>query len=388
MKSLPLSAIATPTLRQLAERIDQAASAGNLDGVISVAEVDQALVEAERAASGFENLDQLRGLRTFVEHFGTTGTGPVPPSSPDLFDTTPSPVHVGEGTRPDSVTRYFQTGWGQRNILEHQPILIPLDPGKVHLFEVRYQDTRKLRDLEFNYREPGSSAWTPFRGDQWFELERREQKGEIQIKREPDHNGPWINNPIRVKVEVLYPDGRIHDLGKKLVDPHVHDAHSVDGPGSGETDNIYKNLPQEKLPPGCLLRLTPFTENKKDWEQSREVALSFEWARPIRVPDHVERRQVHASYDYASPPSDGYPVDANRKIAAVLVNWTDNGGASQGSISVMGDGGRKQSGSYNVGSGETELIPVDDYARDGRIRVQGHGSSPVHVRSVEVLYAE
>lgn len=403
MKTVPLASLPSAALRRAAEAVDQTAAGGNDDKAVSAAEIDQAIAAASSDPSRAEDLRHLQQLKTFVSHFGGDGGGspgtsvsgggysPVGARAGNLAGTVTTsrePFHVGDGRQVDSLSRLYEAGG--KDIGDRQSILVPLDEGQLHLVELRYQDTRKLKDLELNYREPGSYEWKTFRGDKWFEMERKEKAGEIEIKREPDHNGPWVNNPVRVKVEVLFPDGRIHDLGKKFVDFHIHDAHSVEGSGSGETDNIYKRMPHGPLPEGCILRLTPYFENKKPWESDRDVTVRFEWVKPIRFPEYKEKVRVQSAgwNDYKAPPSEGYPVDATRKIAAVMVNWTDEGGYSRGSVSVNTDGGRVSSQPYNVGSGETELIPVDAYANDGKLFVHGHGHHPVKVGNIDVLYGE
>lgn len=400
MTTLPLSRLPSPALRRAAEQLDK--TIGDNDQAISAAEVNKALAAAAAEPSRKDELQLLSQLKTFLTHFGADGgSSPATLSgggySPldartahmtGTLTTAREPFHVGEGRQADALSRLYQVGG--KDILERQSILVPLEPGQLHIVELRYQDTRKLRDIEFNYREPGSYDWKTFRGDQWFEMERREKAGEIQIKREPDHNAPWMNNPVRVKIDILYPDGRVHDLGKKLVDFHVHDARSPDGSGSGETDNIYKMMPSAPLPPGCILRLTPYIENKKPWEANRDVALRFEWVKPIHFPEYKEKVRIQSGGwgNYKLPPSDGYNVDPNRKIAAVMVNWTDEGGYARGSVSVNTERGRLSSDQYNVGSGETELIPVNAYAKDGKLFVHGHGIHPVKVGNLDVLYAE
>jgi hypothetical protein len=192
-----------------------------------------------------------------------------------------------------------------------------------------------------------------------------------------------------VKVDVLYPDGTEHNIGKKFLDFHVHDAHSANSSGYPETDNIsngYENLPQGKLPEGAMLRLTPMHENRKPWEADRKTAMELSWVKPVYMPEHGEKVRIQSADSYTKPPSQGYPVDPNRPIAGVMVNWTDNGGMSSGRVGFKTDEGNFKSSSYNVGSGETELIPVDNLiAKDGRINISGSG---VEVRNIDVLYAD
>lgn len=404
MKGISIANIDHAGLRRLAEQLDQKTGIGDQNGRVTTAEVDKAIATAEASPGTFQNVNELRTLRTFLQHFGAEGDGsaagpaaggisaggynPITARAGNLtgqVTTNIPPLHLGEGRRIDVTARMFEPTGVDRNIPSGRSILFPLDPGKLHLVELRYHDNRPLKDLEFNYREKGQFNYTTFRGDQYFEMKAKEDRGEIEIKREPDHNGPWVNNPVRVKVEVLYPDGRVHDMGKKFIDFHVHDARSVNGSGVPETDNIYKRMPPGDLPPGCLMRLTPYFENKKPWEENRTTACEFHWVRPITVPPHKEKVRIRSSYRFEKPPAEGYSVDPNRKIAGVLVNWTDNGGTSRGTVSIQGDRGPVRSQPYNVGSGETELIPLDGYAKTGKLKVEGHG---IEVANVDILYAE
>jgi hypothetical protein len=394
MGDLPISQISNATFRRAAEALDQKPGLGNQDGAISVAEIDAALSagvpDAERAA--------LVWLRTFVAHGGgsariqlSAGTlsavGARAGNAAGTIEANKPPL-VLDMRRIDGVTTQCDIPSSERDVPASRSVLVPLDEGQLHIVELRYHDNRKLKDLELNWRAKGSFDWTPFRGEQWFEMKKKEGAGEIEIKREPDHNEPWLNNPVRVKVEVLYPDGRVHDMGKKLVDPHIHDAHSVDGSGSPETDNIYKQMPPGRLPAGCFMRLTPYFENQKPWEQDRTTAIQFHWVRPVMIPPHKERARVFGSGPWQPIDPNGYAVDPKRTISAVLVTWTDEGGTSRGSVSLQGEHGRFSSPPSNIGSGETELIAVGAKATDGKLFVHGHGSHPVKVRSIEVLYAD
>lgn len=400
--SASISKIAQPQFRKLAEQLDKLGASGNRDGAISTTEVDSAIAAAQSDPARFGEIAALRSLRTFVVHCGEPENGnanplggggynPVAMRSATLTGTDQSakaPVLLGEPRIEDSCTQVFQVPQSQRDLADRQSALVPLEAKELHLIELKYQDTRPLRDLEFNYRNKGEFNWQTTRGDDWFDLKKREKAGEIDVKRERDHNAPWINNPIRVHVDVLFPDGRVHSVGKKFLDFHVHDAHSPDSSGYPETDNIsngYERLPRGKLPEGCLLRLTPMHENRKPWEQDRSVAANLSWVKPIYKPDFVEQARVHEAASWEKPKADGYEVDPTRTIAAVLVTWTDHGGISSGSVSMQGDQGSWRSPRYNIGSGETELIPVDRKASDGRIRIEGRG---MELKRVEVLYAD
>lgn len=403
MKTLPLSLIAEPAWRKLAASLD--AAGGNGDAAISTAELDKAIDKAALGATPPSDLSSLRALRAFVVHWGEGPSG-SPPAADSLGGGGYAPhalyaAHLGgQATLPkapvllrdpvveDACTHVYGVPSNSRDIEDRQSVLIPLDDRELHLIELKYQDTRPLRDLEFNYREPGTLSWRTARGDEWFELLSREKRGEVEIKRESDHGGPWINNPIRVKVDVLLPDGRVHEVGRKFLDFHVHDAHSPDSSGYPETDNIsngYENLPRGKLPPGSLLRLTPLHENRKPWEADRVVAAQLSWVKPIYRPDHEEQVCVHQGSTWEKPAPLGYPVDPNRTIAAVLVTWTDHGGMSSGNVRLPGQQGDWRSPRYNIGSGETELIPVGRRAENGRLHIEGSG---MELNRIEVMYAD
>ncbi len=395
-----IAQLSQPALRKAAEMADKLAGAGAPDGTVTTAEIDQALAVLKASPDRFGDVEALSTLRTFLVHQAAVGVAaalsgggysPVGLRTSQLTGgakAVKDPVVLGSPSAPDAATRLFQVPSAERNIADKQSVLIPLEGKELHLIEVKFQDTRKLKDLEFNYREKGSYEWKTVRGDEWHALLAREKRGEVDIKREGDHHSPWVNNPIRVKVEVLFPDGRVHDIGKKFLDFHVHDAHSAESSGYPETDNIsngYERLPRGKLPEGCMLRMTPLHENRKPWEKDREIAMELSWVKPIYIPDHAEKTRIHKSYAFEKPASDGYAVDPDRKIAALMVRWTDNGGMASGSVSMKSDEGTWRSPSYNVGSGETELIPVGGYARDGRVHIQGGG---VQVADIDVLYAE
>lgn len=289
---------------------------------------------------------------------------------------------------PNSAEIVFTVPDEMREVKDGQSVLVPLEGGReLHMIELRYQDTRPLQDFEFNRRLPGGE-WETFRGDEYWAMEQKEKAGEVEIKREPDHNSMWINNPIRVRVDVVNAQGEvIHTVGKKFLDPQLHDASSVDGPGSAEVDNIsngYENLPAGKLPDGAQLRLTPVHDHKKAWEANRDLAMELSWVKPIYMPTHSERVSVREG-DWEKPRAEGYPIDAGRPLAAVLVKWTDHGGTSSGSVRLtLPDGTTFATPSSNVGSGETELIPLDGaVSKDGKLFVEGWG---IDVGNIEVLY--
>lgn len=404
MKLKTLDTITDPTLRQVADRIDKHPSLGNADGVISTQEIANANAHPELLEN--HTFEKLGNLGQYVDRFGVDAGAAVGSlHTPNLSNAptyTPLRMHFASPTpnataptvqltdvqSPNSAERMFSVPHNQRNLRDGQSVELPLEGREIHMIELKYQDTRKLRDLEFNYREPGGS-WKTFRGDQYFDMIAKEKRGEVQIKRESDHNSPWINNPVRVKVDIVYPNGEIHNVGRKFLDFHVHDAHSPDSSGYPETDNInrtYENIPHGKLPEGSKLRLTPMFMDKKEWESNRDIAADLSWVKPIYMPEHSERVNVLQGYGYQNINPQGYDVDPNRPIAGVLIKWTDNGGTASGSVSFATANGTHRSGSYNVGSGETELIPLDGHiAKDGKLFIQGHG---IQVASVEVLYGD
>jgi hypothetical protein len=403
VRTATIASIQNPALRRAAEQLDKQAGVGDKDGVVSSAEVDKALKAAEADSSRFDDIAALKTLKTFLAHGGAGGAAPSAGhlggggfSPLDLRTTAMTggatqladPVLVGEPAARDGVSETYRLGHAEQKIDDKQSVLVPLQGGEIHLIEIEYQDTRKLRDLELNYRDKGSWEWKTFRGDQWFEMEKREKAGEVDIKREPDHNAPWVNNPVRVTVEVLYPDGKVHNVGDKFLDFHIHDAYSPEASGYREKDNIsnsYERLPQGKLPEGCMLRLTPYFSNKKPWESERTTAAEVFWVKPTYVPDHAEKVRVSSSWSFNAPRPEGYDVDPDRKIAGVMVRWTDHGKPYSGNIAMDTDSGPWTSPSHSVGSGETKLFPVDGYATGGKIFVEGHG---VDVADIDVLYAE
>ena len=403
---IALSRISHASLRKLAEQLDNTAGVGKKDGVLTTDEVDKALALATAQPAALGDVAALKSLKTFLTHMGTDPAGgttvplagggysPLAALTGNItgaIQNIKDPVLLADPQRADSTTALFEVPQSLRNVADQQSVLLPLDGRELHLIELQFQDTRMLRDLEFNCRPKGSFEWKTFRGDQYLDLVEKEEAGEIEIKREHDHNGPWVNNPIKVRVEVLYPDGNVHHIGTKFLDFNVHDAYSADSSGYPETDNIsngYESLPRGKLPEGCLLRLTPQHINRRPWEADRKVAMDLAWVKPTYIPDHAQRVEVFSSPGFTKVKPEGYDVDPNRKIAAVMVTWTDHGGTASGSVSIdkTATGDSFRSASYNIGSGETELIPVDAYAKDGKVKVEGGYN--VDVSRIQVLYAE
>jgi hypothetical protein len=398
MKQVKVAALGAGTLRDLAHSVDQAAGVGNQNGVLTLNEVELALAApaATFSASNRAHLQALRTLLAFApdepaaaEPSATPASGPMAARMANMAGPPPAPpaLVLDNPQRPDVTCALFQVPGAQRKVLDRQPVLIPLDARELHVIELQYQDIRPLKDLEFNGCAAGSSAYKPFRGSEYFERLQGERAGTFKIQREPDHNGPWVNNPVKVNVEVLFPDGRIHHVGNKFLDFNVHDAHSVDGAGYPETDNIsngYEYLPDGPLPAGCLLRLTPHFTAKKPWEAQTNVAMDLRWVKPQYLPEHTDAVSVFSAGGFQDAPAEGFAVDPNRTIAAVLVTWSDNGGTASGSIRLDStEQGAFTSPSSNVGSGESELIPVDRKALNGRIKLQGYG---IQVSDVRVLY--
>jgi hypothetical protein len=281
---------------------------------------------------------------------------------------------------------YFTVPEHQRNVQDGQSVLVPLEAGReLHVIELKYHDTRPMKDIELSRRPRGSGGeWQPFRGDELKASEERERAGEIEIKREPDHNNPWINNPIRVKVEFVDAQGNVlHTSATKLVDPQLHDAWGPDAPGSAEIDNLYMSLYPGKLPPGTQLRLTAVHQNRKPWEADRTVAMELSYVKPVYVTEHSARAWIRQG-GWETPSAQGYDVEPGRAIAAVRVQWTDHGKPYSGSVRVNTPSGEHRSPTYNVGSGETKLIPLDGaVSKDGKLFIDGFG---VEVGNIEVLY--
>lgn len=294
----------------------------------------------------------------------------------------------------------FDFGWQAINA--EQEIWVPLPAGQPHVIELEYQDARRTGDLLFSVRKKGTHGpYVSMRGDElWpkraaYELKTNE-KGE-----------PWIENPVRVAVDIIYPDGgskSVHHVGRKFVDPHMQDAYDVDSMRTPEVDNIFTGygaqLPNEQLPPGCFLRMTVQKPNEQPWEKGKP-ALKLSYVRPQVMPPYAARKVVYTAQDtdpgaiqfegtaYAKPPAKGFklPLDPGRKVSAVLVRWTDQGGPYSGRLNWQtSDGAQHQSQSYWIGSGETELIPLDNTVpKDGIIHIGG--SERIRVHSIEVLYA-
>jgi hypothetical protein len=371
-------------LVQSAQRLVRAVAVG-LVGVALLAgpaRADQPPVETSAAAStSTATTSATTGQSATATRIALLQRSTVEPGAPLVLGAAHRVQH-------NSAEATFQVPSDQQQIRDGQSVLVPLEAGRtLHMIELRYQDTRPLRDLEFN-RRVGNGAWETFRGDEYHATVEREKAGEVVVKRESDHNAAWINNPVRVRVDVVDQDGKVlHAVGKKFVDFHTHDAWSAESSGSAETDNIsnsYESLPQGLLPAGAQLRLTPVHENRRPWEQDRLVAMDLHWVKPIYLPEHSARAVVRTG-DYEAPNAQGYTVDKDRPIAALFVKWTDHGGSSSGRVRLtLPDGTETRSASYNVGSGETELIPLDGLvSRDGKIFIEGYG---LFVGDIQVLY--
>jgi hypothetical protein len=281
----------------------------------------------------------------------------------------------------------FQVPQSKQSVKEDQSVFIPLQNKNIHMIEMEYSDDRPLGDLEFSYRKKGLTNWKKFRGKDLGQMMADEKSGNIELKREPDHNSLWINNPVKVKIEIAYPNGSVGHVGDKFLDYHVHDADEWDPTSTGypETDNInpdYEDIPTRAIPEGSFLKVTPYFANRKPWEK-RKKAADIMWVKPIYVPVFKSSRRVYDAVKFNPPKSEGYKVDPSRKIAAVKVTWTDWGKPFEGKVTFDGF----SSDYSNIGSGETELINCDNQkAANGRLFIKGSGK--IGIQSVEVLYAD
>jgi hypothetical protein len=325
-----------------------------------------------------------------------------------LLSQKPAPIVVEESDADVVGADGFKTYRINKQIEAGCDVYVPLPEGVLHLVELSYQDVRPLADLLFSHgsvRFRASqftlSPWhasekvppharvegTALHGD-WFSALDLEQRGLISIDREPDHNGPWIHNPLRVLVEIVYPNGKTFRVGRKFVDFSVRDAHELDGSGYTEIDNIsrgYESLPSDPLPKGCRLRLRLERENRQAWEKV-QAPMRLDWVKPQALPMFASRGVIHDAADFERPLHGGYSVDASRPLVAVLVTWSDQGTAQSGFVRFMGaDGEEVRTPNSNIGSGETELILLHGKTA-ARGKVYLAGGSHLRVKRIEVLY--
>lgn len=297
---------------------------------------------------------------------------------------------------------------GGRAVTNGQEIWLPLPAGRMHVVELRYADTRRIGDLLLAARPKGGGApFAPMKAESvWpnrhaYDLKTNEK------------NEPWIENPLKVQVDVIYPEGytehgrpkTVHNIGKKFVDPHLKDAWDVNHPGTPETDNVYEGngqqLPDGELPRGCWLRLTLVRANTQPWETTG-APMTISYVQPQTLPRHGERRTVYTAartdagaidfegQTYVAPPPGGFRLGLTpgRKVAAILVQWTDQGSPDSGFARWRtADGQTRSTPPTWIGSGETKLIPLDDTVpQDGVIDISG--SPRIRVARIEVLYSK
>lgn len=304
MKAINIAAIQETDLRLSAELLDRTV-AGDRDGTITSGEVDRALEVVgsdPRLTTAPEVRANLEKLKAYLERYGRdAGSRPVPAYPPPndlhnalgiqleaLGSTTKTPTLLLQDSDWESQqAQLFEVPYDQRKIRDGQSVLVPLEARALSGIEVEYQDTRKLKDLELNARQPGDYDWVPFRGDRWFQMADEEFIGSTEIKRQRDTDAPVINNPVTVKLEIVYPTGTIFKIAEPAVRFNVDDAFDSNSSGYPTTDNFdgqYGRLPDGPLPPGCMLRLTPSFANKKPWEKLRNIAVDLAWVRPTYLP--------------------------------------------------------------------------------------------------------
>lgn len=284
---------------------------------------------------------------------------------------------------PNRLQPNYRVPSSQNRIKRGQEVLIPLEPQTIHYIKLKFQDERKLRELQFT-----TNGGTKFTGDELHAREAKEKSGSAsssdRIKRGANKE-PWVLNPMKVKVDIVYPDGHTFNVGTKHVDFNTHDAYGPDSSGYPETDNInsqWDHLPSGELPPGCFLRLRPEHQNPQAWEKNRKDVIRLDWVEPHYKPVG-EKKRVFQSSGWSKAPSAGFEVDPNRPIEAVYVRWTDNGGTDTGAMRLGGSNYRTSS--KNVGSGE-EVMHVFDgrKAESGRLFLDG--GYQTEIQYVDVVY--
>ncbi len=286
---------------------------------------------------------------------------------------------------PNGLQPNFRVPSSHNRINRGEEVLIPLEPQAIHYIKLKFQDERKLRELQFT-----TNNGTKFTGEELHAREAKEKSGNVshgdRIKRGANKE-PWTLNPMKVKVDIVYPDGKIYNVGNKHVDFSTHDAYGPDSGGYPETDNInhqWDSLPYGELPPGCFLRLRPQHVNPQSWEKDRKDVIRLDWVEPHYEPVG-EKKRVFSGSGWTKPPSEGWKVDKDRPIQAVFVKWSDHGGTDRASVKL--GGANYSSSSKNVGSGEEVMHVFDGRKADsGRIFLQG--GYKTEVQYVDVVYGK
>lgn len=381
---------------------------GSQDQILSEAEVQTAINRLSGADSA--KVSQLNQVLSLIQSQGvnlqedattdfqsTTGwqnhTTPSTTASPSgrsvmgtllqHMQTADEPDLLKKTGSPNSVTDTFKL-YGEDRIMENGGYVeMPLRAGEpLHVIEVKYSDPRKTEDIEFYYREKGSWQWEPVAGR---DLQAILDNPAMEVRKEPDAGKPWIN-ATRVKFEVVDADGDVLWSKKKTVDPNV-ELRSLRGGRYAEKDNVNKTwdaLPDWPMPEGATLRVTALADPRPG-ETHGGHALELEYVQPVYVPRHSERQTVFSSHGWQDPPAEGFPVDANREISAMVITWTDHAKPYSGSLSLETPDGPYNTPRSNVGSGEDKFFILEGkQVVDGRIKL--NAPRGVQIKKVEVLY--
>ncbi|HAA54114.1 MAG TPA: hypothetical protein DCE42_05130 [Myxococcales bacterium] len=284
---------------------------------------------------------------------------------------------------PNSVTDTFKIYGADRKIPNEGVVEMPLRAGEpLHVIEVKYKDPRNPEEMEFYYKEKGSWDYQPIMGK---DLHTVRNNPDIEFRKEPDAGKPWIN-ATRVKFEIVDKDGHSLWSTKKTVDPDV-ELNNLHKHRYAEKDNVNKtwdSLPNWPMPEGAKLRVTVLADERAE-ETHGDHALELDFVQPVYVPEHSETKTVFSSSSWQKPPAEGFQVDPNREISAVVVTWTDHAGPCSGGLSFNSPDGQVNTKRVNVGSGEDKFFILEGKASvDGRIKI--NAPDRVEVKKIEVMY--
>lgn len=299
---------------------------------------------------------------------------------------------------------------------EGQTLIVPLKPGlPLYGTKIEYQDVRSGKELLIEGMENGKSVTFPAGEYQSWVSREKSSGGKVAVKR--SFNGePYEHNPLIVHYRYVGADGKTlrgrkgAAEGTKFVDWEVASG------GMREIDNInhtYDRLPQGPIPEGAYLELSLERRNRQPHETT-EKPLRVRWVRnqselPASAKVKIYEAQSEpwqAAWDaktkgdgkfpkiwqnakaqgYRPIKSDGYPVEAGRKVAYVQVTISDFGHWDRIRLRYTDAQGKEHlSKSENVGAGETKTFAMDHVVKDGKIFFQG--GSVTFIKDVTVGYA-
>jgi hypothetical protein len=403
VKRLGIDHIQDAHLRRRAELLDRVAGDG--DGAVDALEVASAIKSAKTHPDLKEHPEltaHLRELRDLVSARGENVPAPAGPGlspmgvqllallEPELDSD--GRMMLNDGVWETSCEHRFDVPKATRTFGDGQELLLPLDGRELHVIEVLMRDARRLSDQAFHYREAGSDDWQLFYGDDYFAMKKRESRGEVEIARDTRLGEPWVDNPMRVEVDIVMPDGSTFHVGDKRIEFHVKAMKNKNQRGYVELDVINdttERLPDGDLPDGACLRLRVRYEKPQLWRDADEAAAEIHWVKPVYRPRHDEAKLVVDNADFSPIRPDGYAVDPDRPIAAVMVTWSDHISDAEGELTFATADGEFRSGLRWVSSGETELIATEGLrAKDGRLHVGGKKPEEIGIKRIEVLYAD